>query len=269
MIRIRSPKFEQAEIPVPANVAQLAMPYNGEVCSTKGECFPIKKNIIDLLGEEPKNMSPAEYSNHFGLTASSYEDLWRKRSLSILTGNEFPLEREMTYLLDWMEPKANQVIIDLGCSSALYAREIKKKQAACDVVALDFSKPMLKEAYNRAKNDELEVYLLRADARKLPFFAEDVDGIVCGGTLNEFSDPRKVLYECRRVLKKGSRFFLMHLLEAESWYGKVLQASAKAGGIKFWSRSKVNELFESAGFEIKNQHREGIVCFTLLEAKED
>lgn len=267
MLKIRSPKNEQAEIPVPPNAADLRVPYNGELCSSKGDCFPVKRNIIDMLQDTPKKLTAAENSNHFGLTAAVYEDLWRTRSLSILTGHDFPIEREARYLVDWIEPKANEKIIDLGCSTALYARLLKKACRSADLVALDFSEPMLVEARKRIEADQLDIYLLRADARQLPFFAGDIDAIVCGGTLNEFSESRKVLYEARRILKDGGRFFLMHLLEAETWYGKLLQSSAKAGGITFWSLKSVNELFESCGFTIKKQHREGIVCFTLLEAQ--
>lgn len=266
MIKLRSPKYEQAELILPQNMAQLNVSLNGELCSSNGECFQIQKNILDLLGKEPDGLTMAEYSNHFGITASAYEDLWRTKSLSILTGHDFPIEREIRYLNDWLDPKPNHLILDLGCSTALYARELKKKNASIDVVALDFSTPMLEEARKRALADETEVFLVRANAKKLPFFNEQLDAIACGGTLNELSDPRKVLYECRRSLKDEGKFFLMHLLVAETWYGKALQLSAQAGGIQFWTKPKVNELFESSGFKISKQHTEGIVCFTLLEA---
>lgn len=266
MIKLRSPKYEQAEIVLPQNMAQLHISLNGEVCSSNGECFGIQRNILDLLGSDPEDLTMAEYSNHFGLTASAYEDLWRTRSLSILTGHDFPIEREIRYLNDWLNPKPNQVIVDLGCSTALYARELKKHTPSVDLIALDFSLPMLEEARKRSLAETTELFLVRANAKKLPFFSEQIDAIACGGTLNEFSDSRKVLYESRRVLKTGGLFFLMHLLTAETWYGKALQLSAQAGGIQFWSKSKVNELFESTGFKISKQHTEGVVCFTLLEA---
>jgi len=65
------------------------------------------------------------------------------------------------------------------------------------------------------------------NARTQPFFSEQVDAIVCGGTLKWFSEVRKVLYECKRVLKPDGRYFLMHLLEAETWWGKGLQITQK------------------------------------------
>jgi SAM-dependent methyltransferase len=264
MIKIRSPRYEQSEITLPQNVAQLNVAFNGELCSSNGESFEIKRNIIDLLKKDPEKLSPAEYSNFLSITASVYEDVWRTKSLGLITGHDFPIEREMRYLYDWVEPKPNQLIVDLGCSTALYARKLKAYQSASDVIALDFSIPMLEEARKRADADNCELYLVRADARKQPFFSEQVDAIVCGGTLNEFSEVRKVLFECKRVLKPNGRFFLMHLLEAETWWGKGLQLTAKGGGVQFHSKSEINELFEEAGFQLLKQHTEGIVCFSLL-----
>ena len=100
----------------------------------------------------------------------------------------------------------------------------------------------------------------------MPFFSKTFDGLAMGGTLNELSDPEKVLYECRRVIKENGTFFMMHLVTAESWYGRVFQSSAEWGGINFWSVEESNQLFEKAGFAIVKQEVKGIVCFTSLTA---
>lgn len=69
-----------------------------------------------------------------------------------------------------------------------------------------------------------------------------------GGTLNELSDPTKVLYEANRVLKKEGSFFVMHLIKSDAWYGRLLQDSMGLGGIKFWTKDESNDLFKQAGF---------------------
>lgn len=78
---------------------------------------------------------------------------------------------------------------------------------------------MLEEARIKAEADETDIFLLRADGRDMPFFSKTFDGIVMGGTLNELSDPTKVLYEANRVLKKEGSFFVMHLIKSDAWYG--------------------------------------------------
>jgi SAM-dependent methyltransferase len=264
-LQIRSPLYDKERINIPDELADLSRPVNGTVCSAAGDEYPIKNNIIDLITKEKKR-SLAQSTNDWTLTASLYEDLWRVRSLSLLTGESFPIERERDLLIQWLNPAPNKVYLDIGCSTALYARLLKKAEHESIQVAIDFSKAMLQEARLKSEADETDIYLMRADAREMPFFSKTFDGLAMGGTLNELSDPEKVLYECRRVMKDEGSFFMMHLVTAESWYGRVLQSSAEWGGINFWSVDESNQLFEKAGFTVQKQEVKGIVCFTLLTA---
>jgi len=262
-LEIRSPEYEQAHIELPESISNLQKPFNGSVCSPKGDEYPIKNNIVDLI-TEPKSYSLAQSTNHWKITASAYENIWRKRSLSILTGEEFPIEKEHELLIDWMELKENGVYLDVGCSTALYARAIKIALSSSTVVALDFSMEMLQEARIKAEADCVNIYFLRADGRHLPFFGKTFDGLAMGGTLNELTDELKVLYECRRVLKKGGVFFVMHLIKSPYWYGRLIQDSTEWSGLKFWTIDESNKLFERSGFKVQNQFTKGIVCFTKL-----
>jgi len=263
-LELRSPKDERAGIHVPDEAARLSKPFNGTIVSKEGDEYPISNNIIDLLGEEPEFTSIAQSTNHWKLTAAIYEDIWRKRSLSLLSGEDFPIEKEHELLIDWTAPKEDGWYLDLGCSTALYGRALKAAQKKANIVALDFSSQMLEEARLKAEADETDMYFLRADGRELPFFSGTFDGIVMGGTLNELTEALKVLYEAKRVLKKDGVFFMMHLIKSEAWYGRLLQESASLGGIKFWSVDESNKLFNQAGFKVKEQLVKGIVCFTKL-----
>lgn len=263
-LELRSPKYERASITVPQEVAHLQKKFNGTICSNKGDEYKITNNIIDLLGEDAVNMSWAQSSNHWKVTAALYEDIWRKRSLSIFTGDEFPVEKERELLTNWMNPKPDKLYQDIGCSTALYARLIKKAESGCNIVSLDFSKQMLQEARLKAESEKADMYLLRADARYQPFFGATFDGLMMGGTLNELTDPLKVLYEARRVINKDGIFFMMHLVKADAWYSRLLQNSAEFSGLKFWEIDESNQLFERAGFMVADQFCKGIVCFTKL-----
>ena len=264
-MQFRSPKYEQASIIIPAEAAKLQKSFNGTVCSKKGDEYEIKNNIIDFLGDEYPAMSWAQSSNHWKITASLYEDIWRNRSLSIFSGEEFPIKREHRLLTEWLNPQPGQLYLDVGCSTALYARQVKQAQPDCNLVALDFSLQMLQEARLKAEADQTDLFLLRTNARYMPFYGATFDGLMMGGTLNELTDPLKVLYECRRVLKKDGAFFMMHLIKADAWYARLLQSSTEYGGLKFWDINESNQLFERAGFAIADQFHKGIVCFTKLK----
>lgn len=263
-LEIRSPKYERASINIPHEVAELQKNFNGTICSNKGDEYAIQNNIIDLLGEDPVSMSWAQSSNHWKVTAAFYEDIWRKRSLSILTGEEFPIEKERELLIEWLNPKPKNLYLDIGCSTALYGRLLKKTEPKAEMVSLDFSRQMLQEARLKSEAEQVDLYLLRADARHLPFYGATFDGLMMGGTLNELTDPVKVLYEARRVIKKDGVFFMMHLVKADAWYARLLQDSAEFGGITFWTIDDSNKMFEQAGFRVADQFTKGIVCFSKL-----
>ncbi|WP_441000711.1 class I SAM-dependent methyltransferase [Fodinibius sp. SL11] len=263
-LEVRSPKYERASITIPSEVADMQKSFNGTICSNKGDEYVISNNIINLLGDEQVEMTWAQSSNHWKVTAAVYEDIWRKRSLSILTGEEFPISKEQELLIEWLDPRPQKVYLDIGCSTALYGRLIKKEQPQCKVVSLDFSRQMLEEARFKAEVEQTDLYLLRADARYMPFFGATFDGLVMGGTLNELTDPMKVLYESRRIIKKDGVFFMMHLIKSPTWYIRLMQDSAGLGGLTFWTVEESNQMFNRAGFSIVDQFTKGIVCFTKL-----
>jgi len=263
-LEFRSPQYEQASVTIPTEVSHLQKSFNGTVCSNRGDEYVITNNIIDFLGEDPVSMSWAQSSNHWKLTATIYEEIWRKRSLSLMSGEDFPIKKERKLLIDWLNPQPDKLYMDIGCSTALYARLVKQTEPDCDVVALDFSKQMLNEARLKSEAEKADLYLLRADARKMPFYGATFDGLMMGGTLNELTDPVKVLYESRRILKKEGVFFMMNLIKADAWYMRLLQDSAEFGGLKFWTVDELNRLFERTGFSVADQFSKGIVCFTKL-----
>ncbi len=262
-LQVRSPKHDRESIEIPVRASQLATPFNGTIASPMGDEYPVTNNIINLLTDQ-QSYTLAQSTNHWKLTAAVYEDLWRKRSLSMLTGEEFPIAQEQELLAEWMRPLPGKAYLDVGCSTALYARTLKKQEPKSCQVALDFSEVMLEKARFKAEAEGLDLFLICADARNMPFFAGTFDGLSMGGTLNELSDEMKVLYECRRVLKKDGVFFMMHLIQSGSWYGRLMQTSAEWSGLQFWTVEESNDLFRKAGFTVADQFTKGIVCFTKL-----
>lgn len=264
-LEFRSPIYEQASVNIPEEVSNLQKNFNGTVCSNKGDEYIIKNNIIDFLGDDEfEDLTWAQSSNHWKVAAAMYEDIWRKRSLSFLTWEEFPIDKEKELLIDWLNPQPDKLYLDIGCSTGLYARLVKKSQPECRIVALDFSRQMLEEARLKSEADETNIFFLRADARYMPFYGAAFDGLMMGGTLNELKDPLKVLYESRRVIKKEGVLFMMHLVKSGTWYVRLLQDSAEFGGLTFWTVEESNHLFERAGFSVVDQFSKGIVCFSKL-----
>lgn len=262
-LELRSPLYDQEVIRLPSEVAVLSKPFNGTVCSRKDDEYKIRNNIVDLLPSE-QQYSWAQSTNQWGFAASVYEDLWRKRSLSLLTGEEFPIDKENELLIRWLDPRPGSLCLDVGCSTALYARALKKAVPESHQIAIDFSMAMLEEARLKAEAAETDLFLIRADAREMPFFAKTFDALAMGGTLNELTDELKVLFECRRVLKENGVMFMMHLIKSDHWAGRLLQESAEWSGLRFWTVDESNAMFRRAGFAVDDQFTKGIVCFSRL-----
>lgn len=253
---------------LPESVAALSLPYTDEIHPQEPKSGPplrVSDNIIKVLRGAPDGITLAQRSNFAPPTAWMYEDLWRKKSIGLLSGKDFSFEDERHLLLEWLQPAAGELLLDVGCSSGFYARSLSAAAPEAQIVALDFSSPMLKDARKRARAENQRLYLLQADAQALPFAGQTIDALCCGGSLNEFARPEVALREARRVIKPGGRFFMMHLLEAQTSRGRMLQKAAGGGGIHFWTAEASHKLFRESGFQVTREKQLGIVMFSLLE----
>ncbi len=261
---LKSTEDERIFFSIPHEVSDLNQSFNGNILSESGNECRIKENIIRYLDKKPSTLTLAQQSNFIPLTSDIYEDTWRKRSIGILSGQDFSIEDEINLLQRWVNLNPEDNVVDIGCSTALYARALAKKQPNAKITALDFSLKMLEAAKVKAKKEDVDLFLLLADAEELPFYSNSMDLVVCGGSLNEFANPDRALYEMKRVLKNDGEVFMMHLLKADTWYGSMLQKTSEIGGLNFWTERESDALFQKAGFVIKRRHKIGIVCFSLL-----
>ena len=101
------------------------------------EPLTLEDGIYRALNKRPR-VPLAQSSNFLPLTAALYEPLWRKRSVSIITGGDFDVERELALMLKWTHPQPGQVVLDAACSAGLYARTLLDYEAALEVHAVDF-----------------------------------------------------------------------------------------------------------------------------------
>jgi SAM-dependent methyltransferase len=264
MITLTMGEGKAATVRIPEEAKRLASGFNAVLQVPDGTEVRIEGGIIDTLGDREMDLTLAQRSNLVPVTAAMYEDTWRVRSIGILSGEAFPIEAETALLTEWLAPTAGEILLDLGCSTALYARALAKAAPDAATVAIDYARPMLHEARRRAIAAGIDLYLLRADCEHLPFANGSVGKAAIGGTLNEFRDPVKALYEARRVLRKDGSLFVMALREADTFAGRFLQKGAASGGITFWSASALSDLYERCGFRIRKRENRGIVEFALL-----
>lgn len=225
--------------------------------------YDLENGIYRALNEHPK-VPLGQSSNFLLLTAALYEPLWRKRSLSILTGGAFSTERELELMLQWLKPQKGQAILDAACSAGLYARTLLQNQPKLSVHALDFSLPFLKKALEYAERDGVHPTLVHADVRNLPYEDTCFDALVCGGSLNEFTELERSLSEFARILKPGGKMWQMYAAKAEGSLGKTIQGLIRSSGIRFIDPMDLEKEANKVGFKLLKAQYRGPVAMALF-----
>jgi SAM-dependent methyltransferase len=225
-----------------------------------GETYQIKDGYLDLLKSRTGANSLANLTNFLPGAGRGYEPLWRVHSLSLLTGEPFPNERELEIIKRLIRPVRSGRYLDLGCSAGLYTRSLSSNLDSA--VGIDISPSMLREAARRARAIGVKPSFIRASAKHLPFAGASFSGAVCGGSLNEFGDPARVLRETSRVLEPGGRLAIMGILRAGTPRGRLLQSLLSTGGIRFFASDELHSLLDHADFEPDPLQMYGPVFFS-------
>ena len=105
----------------------------------------------------------------------------------------------------------NSRLLDVGCGNGQYAIEIVQKRPDLHVTALDSSLEQVKQAQKKARQLGLEeqVRFLEGTVLELPFNKEDFDHVYSIGSIKYWTDRKKALSECLRVLKPGGNIFVL------------------------------------------------------------
>ncbi len=241
----------------------------GAAFSERQGLYPIREGILDLLPNGTGPLSPAQGSNRLEAVARGYEWPWRTHSLSLLSGERLPFEREQAILREMLGTVEGGLWLDLAASTALYARWLRPWLGGRgEIVALDVAWPMLRAAQRHARREgqEKAIGWVRGRGEALPFATGSLTGVLCGGSLNEFGETGAsvVLNEVARALRPGGTALFMHLLRVGGGRGLFQRRVAEPGGIAFWSAAESIALFEQAGLQVEESRVVGMVAFTRL-----
>ena len=227
-----------------------------------GETYEIRNGYLDLLKRRLGADNVANLTNFLPGAGPAYEPLWRVHSLTLLTGEPFPTDQEVRIISDLARLRRGGLYLDLGCSAGLYTRNLSRALGDNgNVVGIDISPSMLREAARRARNIGARPSFVRTDAHSLQFADSCFSGVVCGGTLNELGDPARALREVRRALEPGGRLAIMGILRARTPRGRRLQRFVSTGGIRFFEPDELRSLLDHAGFDPDPLRRHGPIFF--------
>jgi malonyl-CoA O-methyltransferase len=157
------------------------------------------------------------------------------------------MELEQATVLALLPDVRGQTVLDAGCGSGRYLRELQDRGAT--MIGMDLSLPMLE----RAK--ETTARIARADIRALPLDAMSLDLVVCGLALGDVPDIELALAEIARVLRPGGRviYSVVHPTGEAAGWSRTFESDGQLWAIDgFWhSIDRHREACAAAGFVIE------------------
>jgi len=119
------------------------------------------------------------------------------------------LER-LSHIVDGLGVQTDMNVIDLGCGTGILFDLIRRKVGPQgSVTGVDFSLQMVLKAHRNFPFSN--VNCIDGDVASLPFRSDHFDLGVAFSAFPYFSDKQQTVDEVHRVLKKGSKFYIIHL----------------------------------------------------------
>lgn len=101
-------------------------------------------------------------------------------------------------VIDALNPRPKELILDLGCGTGYYTKEILRKGAK--VIAVEYSSNYLNQARNFVGNNK-NAKFIRSSATDLPFDNDTFNKVLFTEVIEHVPDYEKTLQEIKRVLK--------------------------------------------------------------------
>jgi len=171
---------------------------SGLVCSRCATRYPVVDGIPDLM---PKK-SPEDVILSERKWSKKYKEA-EKNIEKIVAEDAFYLNDTIALFSRLWPNIKNHTYLELGCGTFPLGRIFAKKGVT--VIGIDFSMPALRIAQQLAKQDGVNVFLVRGDIRHLPFAPNQIDYVYGGGVLEHFKDVRGAVREFNRVMKVGGK----------------------------------------------------------------
>jgi len=157
------------------------------------------------------------------------------------------MEVEHATVLSLLPEVRGQTVLDAGCGSGRYLRELGHRGARA--IGMDLSPAML----DRAR--ETTTRIARADIRALPFDAMSIDLVVCGLALGDVAELELALIEMARVLRPGGRvvYSVVHPTGEAAGWSRTFESDGRQWAIDgFWhSLDRHRQACAAAGFTIE------------------
>ncbi len=129
-------------------------------------------------------------------TKQHWQQYWQKEDHQPLVTHD-ELLKNLQSVINVSGKRILEIGVGMGGDSIYLAKQGAK------VTALDFTKEALIEVKKNAKQHHVNIDTVQADAREIPFPDGTFDVVFHQGFLEHFTNPLEMIFEQKRVLKKG------------------------------------------------------------------
>lgn len=158
------------------------------------------------------------------------------------------VSEELEALIKRFEITKGDWILDVGTGTGiLLPYLIISRGKEGKLFGLDFSFKMLSKAKSKLSNQP--VGLVNSDVEKMPFRSEIFDRVICFASFPHFEDKAKALQEMSRVLKKGGKVFIAHLLSSQEIQEHHFEAGGEVKSDTLPSASVMKKMMIKAKFK--------------------
>jgi 2-polyprenyl-3-methyl-5-hydroxy-6-metoxy-1,4-benzoquinol methylase len=207
-----------------------------------------KKNNFkfDTIYSHIKSFENKKIVNRFDKVANDYIINRERGVIGIL------FKKQRLKLLELLNIKSNERILDAGCGPGTYS--LKIKELGGKPYGIDISENMIKEIRNNGINGG--VADIQDYKSKVKF-----DKILVGSSMEFVSDVEDTLKNLKNNLKKNG--VLVFDIPHYSLFGMLYYLYYKLKGIKIniLSEKQIKKILDGSGFRIKRVEKAGLICF--------
>lgn len=128
-------------------------------------------------------------------------------------------------------------VLDIGCSQGKLHEEIVERIPL--VIGLDLRYP-----------DAIFGMFIIATCEKMPLKNHCMDTLIAGEIIEHLSEPSKLLWECRRIMKDGG-VLIITTPNKGSYINRIFKSYNTKGHISLMTENDLKKLLKLNGFKIK------------------
>jgi len=173
----------------------------------------------------------------------------------------FPFLYSNQFVLNSINLKHTLVLLDVGCGTGILLNILAELNMDLRLYGIDISEQMIKVARNKNTN----IKFCQSSSGYIPFQENMFDYVTCATSFHHYQSSNNALTEMYRVLKKNGTLIVLDPSTSgiiRKIMCNILKSIFDEQEVNFYTKSKLKEMFEKAGF--KNIMQKPFLYYKIL-----